>query len=245
MRLDVRLVNDGAASSRERAKELIKGGQVEVAGKCITKASYEVNDDEDINVTGEVFDYVGRGALKLIGALTDFEISVKDLVCMDIGASTGGFTEVMVRHGAAKVYAVDVGSGQLAERLKNDTKVVSLENTDIRELPQDAISEGNVDFISVDVSFISLTLILPEVKRFLKENGQAVCLIKPQFEAGRKNIGKHGVVKDKKVHESVVKNITAFAESLSFKVLNVKESPIKGGDGNTEFLMHIRKGCDR
>ncbi len=239
MRLDALLVNKGLAPSRERAKELIKNGQVSVNGTVISKAAAETPEDADITITGEKLKYVSRGGLKLEKAVDHFSLLLDDLTCMDIGASTGGFTDVMLQNGAKKVFAVDVGTDQLHPSLKADSRVVSMEQTNIRNLTPAMIGNEIIDFVSIDVSFISLKLVLPVVKNLLKPGGNCVCLIKPQFEAGKQRLGKNGVVKDKKVHEAVKTEVSECAEALGFKVKGITESPIRGPEGNTEFLMLI------
>lgn len=240
-RLDAELVTRKIAGSRERAKELIKSGAVLVNGKIISKPSADINETDEIISLAEEFKYVGRGGLKLEKAIDEFGIDLKNKICIDIGASTGGFTDCMLQNGAARVYAVDVGHDQLAEKLRNDARVCNAEGTDIRNITVDFTS-GQVDFISIDVSFISLKLILPKAFELLKECGEASVLIKPQFEAGKKGIGKNGIVKDRKVHENVLKDITEFAVLLGFMPNALICSPIKGGSGNTEYLIHLKKG---
>lgn len=217
------------------AQQLIKDGIVFVNGKNITKAAFNVEDTDVIEIRGELPRYVGRGGLKLEKAVECFEIRLKGCTCIDVGASTGGFTDCMLQNGAEKVYAVDVGSNQLDEKLRNDGRVISLENTDIRaaerKIPEKA------DFITVDVSFISLKIVLPEVKKLLKESGTAVALIKPQFEVGKSGIGKRGVVKNPSLREKAVKEIKEFSESIGFKCGGLTQSPIEGGDGNIEYLI--------
>lgn len=234
-RLDAELIRRGFAPSRARAQELIKGGQIKLDGKICTKSSKTADENSQIIMDGQGLAYVGRGGLKLEKALHMCGTSLENSVCMDIGASTGGFTDCMLQNGAAKVYAVDVGHGQLAEKLLADSRVVNLEGADIRALDSSAITE-QIDFISADVSFISLTLILPHIARFLKEGGMAAVLIKPQFEAGRENIGKNGLVKSRKVHMNVLMKIT---EEFSKNGLSLKclcPSPVRGGSGNIEYL---------
>ena len=240
-RLDAELVTRKIAGSRERAKGLIKSGAVLVNGKIIFKPSADINETDEIISLAEEFKYVGRGGLKLEKAIDEFGIDLKNKICIDIGASTGGFTDCMLQNGAARVYAVDVGHDQLAEKLQNDARVCNAEGTDIRNITVD-FTGGQVDFISIDVSFISLKLILPKASELLKECGEASVLIKPQFEAGKKGIGKNGIVKDRKVHENVLKDITEFAVSLGFMPNALICSPIKGGSGNTEYLIHLKKG---
>ncbi len=243
MRIDIYLSENGYVKSRERAKVLIKAGQVQVNGSVISKPSYEVSDNADIEITGEQLKYVGRGGLKLEKALSCFSINLNDKVCVDIGASTGGFTDCMLQNGASYVYAVDVGHDQLDEKLINDKRVCNMEHTNIRDLTLSDF-ELSPSFISADVSFVSLTQILPKIKEFLTENGEAAVLIKPQFEAGKAAIGKNGIVKDRKVHEKVLADIVSFCFSLKLEVMELIHSPISGGDGNIEYLAHIRSGTE-
>ena len=238
-RLDIELVSRGLARSRERAKEMICSGSVSVNGKTAKKPSDEVTLDDEI-VSCENDAYVGRGALKLEKAAEVFGLEFSGMTCLDIGASTGGFTDFMLQRGAAKVYAVDVGHGQLAEKLRRDARVINMEGTDIRELDSVDIG-GNADFISVDVSFISLTKILPKVYELLADGAAAAVLIKPQFEAGRSDIGKHGIVKDRKVHLRVLSEIDSFARSIGFMTEKYTYSPVRGGSGNIEYLVKLRK----
>lgn len=238
-RLDSELVTRGLARSRERAKEMIKSGAVTVNGRTAKKASDEVVP-EDVIVSSEQEVYVGRGALKLEKAAETFGLDFTGKVCLDIGASTGGFTEYMLIHGAERVYAVDVGHGQLAESLRRDERVVNMEGTDIREVTPEMIC-GCADFISADVSFISLTKILPKVYELLSDDGIAAVLIKPQFEAGRSDIGKRGVVKDRKVHERILREIDSFARLMGFVPVGYTFSPVKGGSGNIEYLAELKK----
>lgn len=235
MRLDLYMVKSSLARSREQAKELIAGGKVLVDGKVCEKASFSV-ENQTITVTEEE-NFVGRGAKKLIKAFDVFPLDVKGKICIDAGASTGGFTEQLLINGATKVYAVDVGSDQLAERLKNDERVVNLEKTDIRVL---SLSES-ADFFTADVSFISLTQILYHLYRLSKNEAEGVCLVKPQFEAGRSFVGKKGVVKDKKAHIKVLSDITEFAKSVGFFVKGLTPSPITGQNGNVEYLLYLGK----
>lgn len=239
MRLDLFLVKKSLAGSREKAKEFILSGNVTVDGKVCLKPAFEVEENE-VLLNSEEEAMVGRGGKKLLKAIDLFEINLSGAVCLDAGASTGGFTEQMIKHGGAKVYAVDVGTDQLAEVLKNDKRVVNLEKTDIRNLE---LSE-KADFFTADVSFISLTQILYHLKRLSKDNAEGVCLIKPQFEAGREHVGKKGVVKDKKVHIKVINDITSFAEALGFKIKGLTHSPISGQNGNIEYLMYLGKSGD-
>lgn len=240
-RLDVLLVNGGFAPSREKAKVIIMSGKVFVNGQREDKAGSTFDPEKiTIEVKGSTLKYVSRGGLKLEKALQIFPLTVEGKICMDIGASTGGFTDCMLQNGARKVYSVDVGHGQLDWKLRNDERVVCMEKTNFRYMqPQDI--EDVLDFASVDVSFISLTKILLPARRLLSDNGEMVCLIKPQFEAGRDKVGKKGVVRDKKVHEEVIRKILVFAGISGFSVLDLSFSPIKGPEGNIEYLIYIRK----
>ena len=239
-RLDIVLFERGFAESREKAKALIMSGIVYVNDQKEIKAGRDIKPDDSIEVRGSTLKYVSRGGLKLEKAMESFPINLSECVCMDIGASTGGFTDCMLQNGAKKVYSIDVGYGQLAWKLRSDDRVVNLERTNFRYVTREQVPD-EVDFASVDVSFISLKLILPVMHTLLKDGGKSVCLIKPQFEAGKENIGKKGVVRDKKVHEDVVRNITYFAAENGFAVLDVDFSPIKGPEGNIEYLMFIEK----
>lgn len=240
-RLDVILVNQGYAPSREKAKAIIMSGNVYVNGQKEDKAgtSFDVNKIQ-LEVRGSSLKYVSRGGLKLEKAMEQWEFKLDTLVCMDIGASTGGFTDCMLQNGAAKVYSVDVGHGQLAWKLRNDERVVCMEQTNFRYMVREDIQD-DLDFASVDVSFISLTKILIPARNLLKVGGQMVCLIKPQFEAGRDKVGKNGVVRESEVHEEVIRKIIDYADSIGFTVLHLEYSPIKGPEGNIEYLLHIRK----
>lgn len=240
MRLDVAVFERGLAETREKAKALIMAGSVYLNGQKALKGGAAVKDTDIIEVRGAVNPYVSRGGLKLHKAVQNFGLSLEGCVCMDIGASTGGFTDCMLSNGAAKVYAIDVGYGQLAWKLRCDERVVNMERTNFRYVTHEQIPE-QVDFASVDVSFISLRKILPVMRELLRDGGRAVCLIKPQFEAGRENVGKKGVVRDRAVHESVVVSITEFAVESGFNVCNVDFSPIKGPEGNIEYLMLVEK----
>ena len=240
MRLYVAVFERGLAETREKAKALIMAGSVYLNGQKALKGGAAVKDTDIIEVRGAVNPYVSRGGLKLHKAVQNFGLSLEGCVCMDIGASTGGFTDCMLSNGAAKVYAIDVGYGQLAWKLRCDERVVNMERTNFRYVTHEQIPE-QVDFASVDVSFISLRKILPVMRELLRDGGRAVCLIKPQFEAGRENVGKKGVVRDRAVHESVVASITEFAVESGFNVCNVDFSPIKGPEGNIEYLMLVEK----
>ncbi len=240
MRLDVAVFERGLAETREKAKALIMAGSVYLNGQKALKGGAAVKDTDIIEVRGAVNPYVSRGGLKLHKAVQNFGLSLEGCVCMDIGASTGGFTDCMLSNGAAKVYAIDVGYGQLAWKLRCDERVVNMERTNFRYVTHEQIPE-QVDFASVDVSFISLRKILPVMRELLRDGGRAVCLIKPQFEAGRENVGKKGVVRDRAVHESVVASITEFAVESGCNVCNLDFSPIKGPEGNIEYLMLVEK----
>lgn len=240
-RLDVLLVKKGLAPSREKAKAVIMAGSVYVDGQKEDKAG-SVFDEESaqIEVRGHALPYVSRGGLKLEKALKVFPITLADKICMDIGASTGGFTDCMLQNGAAKVYSVDVGYGQLDWKLRQDERVVCMEKTNFRYMTPEDIPDV-LDFASVDVSFISLDKILTPAYALLKEQGEMVALIKPQFEAGREKVGKKGVVRDPKVHEEVISRIVRHADEVSFEVLDLSYSPIRGPEGNIEYLIHLKK----
>ena len=237
-RLDVLLVNRGLAPSREKAKTMIMEGNVFVNNNREDKAGSTFPEDCQIEVRGKTLQYVSRGGLKLEKAMTHFGITLEGKICMDIGASTGGFTDCMLQNGAQKVYAVDVGYGQFAWKLRQDERVVCMEKTNIRYVTPEQIGDA-LDFASVDVSFISLTKVLGPARELLKEDGQMVCLIKPQFEAGREKVGKKGVVRDKSVHEEVIEKVISFALETGFSIYNLEYSPIKGPEGNIEYLVYI------
>lgn len=239
-RLDVLLVKRNLAPSREKAKAVIMAGSVLVDGQREDKAGAMFPDTVQITVKGNTLPYVSRGGLKLEKAMTHFGLSLEGKVCMDVGASTGGFTDCMLQNGAVKVYSVDVGHGQLDWKLRNDERVVCMERTNIRYVTPENIAEP-VQFVSIDVSFISLTKVLLPVRNLMEESAQMVCLIKPQFEAGREKVGKKGVVRDPKVHEEVIHQVIAYARSISFGVLHLEFSPIKGPEGNIEYLLHLIK----
>lgn len=238
-RLDVLLVNMGFAPSREKAKAIIMAGQVYVNGQKEDKAGSQFDIYAPIEVKGSTLKYVSRGGLKLEKAMNAFDLQLDGKVCMDVGASTGGFTDCMLQNGAAKVFSVDVGHGQLAWKLRQDERVICMEKTNVRYLTPEQIGE-QVDFVSIDVSFISLKMILAPVKAVLKDRGQIVCLIKPQFEAGREKVGKKGVVREKSTHIEVIQNVIEFASSIGFGILNLAFSPIKGPEGNIEYLLHLQ-----
>lgn len=242
-RLDVLLVQRGLAPSREKAKVMIMEGNVFVGGQREDKAGTFFDDKSDIEVRGNTLKYVSRGGLKLEKALDHFGILLDGKICMDIGASTGGFTDCMLKHGAQKVYAVDVGYGQFAWKLRQDSRVVCMEKTNIRYVTQDDIDDV-LDFASVDVSFISLTKVLPSAWNLLSSQGEMVCLIKPQFEAGREKVGKKGVVRDAGVHKEVIEKILSFAQEMGFCIKDLDFSPIKGPEGNIEYLVYIKKGME-
>ena len=240
-RLDVLLVQNGLAPSREKAKIIIMSGDVFVNGQREDKAGTAFDPDKiKIEVRTSGLKYVSRGGLKLEKALSVFPLTVSDKICMDIGASTGGFTDCMLQNGAKKVYSVDVGHGQLDWKLRNDSRVVCMEKTNFRYVQPEDIDDA-VQFASVDVSFISLTKILLPARRILTESGQMVCLIKPQFEAGREKVGKKGVVRDRKVHEEVIRKVMVFSEIAGFQILGLSFSPIKGPEGNIEYLIFLQK----
>ena len=239
-RLDLYLVENGFTESREKAKALIMSGIVYVNDQKELKAGRDLKVDDIVEVRGSTLKYVSRGGLKLEKAMQEFPIDLTDCTCMDIGASTGGFTDCMLQNGAKKVYSIDVGYGQLAWKLRSDERVVNMERTNFRYVTHEQIPE-EIDFASVDVSFISLKIILPVMYELLKENGEAVCLIKPQFEAGREKVGKKGVVRDVNVHIEVIENIVGFAASQKFKVLGLSFSPVKGPEGNIEYLVYLKK----
>ena len=243
-RLDVLLVNKGLAASREKAKAIIMSGIVYVDGQKEDKPGSVFETDKEIEVRGTTLKYVSRGGLKLEKAIDVWPITLTGATCMDIGASTGGFTDCMLQNGAVKVYAVDSGRGQLDWKLRKDERVVCMEKTNARYLNQELIPEP-IDFFSVDVSFISLSRILPPAFELLRDGGQAVCLIKPQFEAGREKVGKKGVVRDRKVHVEVIESVIACAQALGFHILGLDHSPIKGPEGNIEYLVWLGKGCER
>ena len=237
-RLDQLVVDLGYTESRERAKTTIMSGLVFVNGQRADKPGMPVAQDAQIEVRGEAIPFVSRGGFKLDKALKVFPIDPKDKVCIDCGASTGGFTDVLLQHGAAKVYAVDVGYGQLAWKLRVDPRVVNLERTNLRYVTHEQIPE-TADLAVMDVSFISIRLVLPAVKELLKEDADFVCLIKPQFEAGREEVGKKGVVRDEAVHREVVQGILDFAPTIGLSVLGLDYSPIKGPEGNIEYICHM------
>lgn len=239
-RLDCALVTRGFADSREKAKAIIMSGIVYVNNQKSDKAGMNIKADDIIEVRGDTLKYVSRGGLKLEKAVKSFNICLEDFICADIGASTGGFTDCMLQNGAKKVYSIDVGYGQLAWKLRTDERVVNLERTNFRYVTKEQVPD-ELDFASVDVSFISLSHILPVMRDLLKMGGRSVCLIKPQFEAGRENVGKKGVVRDKNVHISVIEKIIKLICDNNFSLLGLDYSPIKGPEGNIEYLCYIEK----
>ena len=242
-RIDILLVEKGLFESREKAKASIMAGVVFVDEQKVDKAGEEVSVDAKIEVRGNVCPYVSRGGLKLEKAINSFGVNLNNKVCMDIGASTGGFTDCMLQNGASKVFSVDVGYGQFAWKLRQDERVVCMERTNIRYVTDEQIGE-KLDFASIDVSFISLTKVLPVAFNLLKDDGEVVALIKPQFEAGREQVGKKGVVRDSKVHKEVIEKVIEFSRNIGFCVKNLSYSPIKGPEGNIEFLLYLGKSND-
>ena len=238
-RLDVLLVKKNMAESREKAKAVIMAGIVYVDDQKEDKAGSMFEETAKIEVRGSTLKYVSRGGLKLEKAMTHFGVTLDQKICMDVGASTGGFTDCMLQNGAVKVYSVDVGHGQLAWKLRNDPRVVCMEKTNIRYVTPEEIPD-KIQFVSIDVSFISLTKVLGPVKALMEPDGQVVCLIKPQFEAGREKVGKKGVVRERSVHLEVIRMVAAFAGSIGFEALHLEFSPIKGPEGNIEYLLHLR-----
>ena len=239
-RLDILLVKRGLAPSREKAKTMIMEGNVFVENQREDKAGTSIPENAKIEIKGNTLKYVSRGGLKLEKAMNHFDIELQNKVCMDIGASTGGFTDCMLQNGASKVYAVDVGYGQFAWKLRTDERVVCMEKTNIRYVTPEDIGEP-VQFSSIDVSFISLTKVLLPIRNYLTDEGQIVALIKPQFEAGREKVGKKGVVREKSTHIEVIHKVIDYAMSIGFEVLNLEFSPIKGPEGNIEYLVHLQK----
>lgn len=239
-RLDVAVFEQGLAESRERAQAYIMAGDVYLNGIKASKAGQQVKPDDVIEVRTKSLPYVSRGGLKLEKAMQSFPILLTDKICMDVGASTGGFTDCMLQNGAVKVYSIDVGYGQLAWKLRSDGRVVNLERTNFRYVTREQVPDA-VDFSSVDVSFISLGLILPVLHELLAPEGEAVCLIKPQFEAGKDKIGKNGVVRDRRVHTEVIEKVERLALENGFDILGLDFSPIKGPKGNIEYLIYLKK----
>jgi len=241
-RLDVLLVSKGFFDSREKAKRAIMAGLVFIGQERYDKAGTMVPEDADIHVKGDTCPYVSRGGLKLEKSIRTWDLDLEGAVCMDIGSSTGGFTDCMLQNGASRVYALDVGTNQLAYSLRVDPRVVVMEKTNIRDLDTDSFEK--LDFISIDVSFISLNLVLPVASRLLKEGGQMVALVKPQFEAGREKVGKGGIVRDKSVHREVVENVVKYAENADLRPCGLSYSPITGAKGNIEYLLYMKKTSD-
>lgn len=239
-RLDILVYENGFTDSREKAKAVIMAGQVYVDNQKADKCGQSYDENCKIEVRGSTQKYVSRGGLKLEKAINNFDFDLNGKITMDIGASTGGFTDCMLQNGAKKVYSIDVGYGQLAWKLRNDERVVNLERTNMRKVTREQVPD-EIDFFSVDVSFISLKLILPVARQLMAENAQAVCLIKPQFEAGKEKVGKKGVVRDLNVHLEVVKKIISLAVENGFSVLGLQFSPIKGPEGNIEYLIYLKK----
>ncbi|MDD7740810.1 MAG: TlyA family RNA methyltransferase [Fusicatenibacter sp.] len=237
-RLDVLMVKRGLAPSRERAKAMIMAGEVLVENEREDKAGSMFLDTVEITLKGKPLPYVSRGGLKLEKAMKHFGLDLSGKICMDVGASTGGFTDCMLQNGAVKVYSVDVGHGQLDWKLRNDPRVVCMERTNIRYVQPEDLQE-RPSFVSIDVSFISLTKVLLPVRNLMAENGEVTALIKPQFEAGREKVGKKGVVRDPEVHREVIRMVLSYAKSISFGVLHLEFSPIKGPEGNIEYLAHL------
>ncbi len=239
-RLDVLLVKRNLVESREKAKAIIMSGNVFVEGQREDKAGSTFDESVQIEVKGQKLPYVSRGGLKLEKAMANFDVHLQDKVCTDVGSSTGGFTDCMLQNGARKVFAIDVGHGQLAWKLRQDERVVCMEKTNIRYVTPEDLGE-KIDFSSIDVSFISLTKVLLPIRNYLKDDGQIVALIKPQFEAGREKVGKKGVVREKSTHHEVIELVVSYALSIGFKVLALDFSPIKGPEGNIEYLVHLQK----
>lgn len=239
-RLDVLLVKRNLASSREKAKAIIMSGNVFVDGQREDKAGTSFPEEVQIEVRGHALPYVSRGGLKLEKAMKNFDVSMEGKVCTDVGSSTGGFTDCMLQNGGIKVYSIDVGYGQLDWKLRNDPRVVCMEKTNIRYVVPEDIAERPA-FSSIDVSFISLTKVLLPVRNLLTEDGEIVCLIKPQFEAGREKVGKKGVVRDPAVHEEVIEKVRDYAMSIALEPCHLSFSPIKGPEGNIEYLLHLKK----
>jgi len=239
-RLDVLLVKRNLVESREKAKAIIMSGNVFVEGQREDKAGTTFPENVLIEVKGNKLPYVSRGGLKLEKAIANFDVNLQDKVCSDVGSSTGGFTDCMLQNGAKKVFAIDVGTNQLAWKLRQDERVVCMEKTNIRYVTLEDLGE-KIDFSSIDVSFISLTKVLLPIRNYLKDDGQIVALIKPQFEAGREKVGKKGVVREKSTHYEVIELVLSYAVSIGLKVLDLDFSPIKGPEGNIEYLVHLQK----
>lgn len=238
-RLDNYLVENGFVETRSKAQSLIMAGEVYINNQKASKAGEQIKGDEKIEVRSKGLKYVSRGGLKLEKAMKSFPINLDNKICMDIGASTGGFTDCMLQNGADKVYSIDVGYGQLAWKLRNDERVINLERTNLRYVTSEEIPES-LDLAVMDVSFISVKLVLPAVKALLKDGADIICLIKPQFEAGREEVGKKGVVRDVRVHEEVVRSVIEFAPTIGLCVAGLDFSPIKGPEGNIEYICHMK-----
>ena len=239
-RIDILMCEKNLSPSREKAKKLILDGLVFVNGKKVNKPSAEFEEDADVKIEENAIKYVSRGGLKLEKALNNFDVEIEGKIALDVGASTGGFTDCMLQNGCKKVYAVDVGHDQLDEKLLSDPRVVNIEGVNARKLKKE-LFEDKIDFFTVDVSFISLTLVLSSIRNIIENGALGVCLIKPQFEVGKENIGKNGVVKDKKLHAMAVNKICEFCLNNGFAVLALDYSPIKGPDGNIEYLILVKK----
>jgi len=238
-RLDIKLVECGLAQSRERAKSLIMAGRITVNDKIKDKPGILVSDDDAITLKGKDIPFVSRGGIKLESALKSFNIEINDSVCLDVGASTGGFTDCLLKHGAKQVIAVDVGYGQMAWNLRKDPRVITIERTNIRYLPYEAVSRP-VDLVTIDVSFISLKIVVPAVLKFMKADGSIIALIKPQFEVGKGKVGKGGVVRESLMHDEVIKNLSAFFIESGLTIEGVIPSPVNGPKGNKEFLIYLK-----
>ncbi|MDQ0256244.1 23S rRNA (cytidine1920-2'-O)/16S rRNA (cytidine1409-2'-O)-methyltransferase [Evansella vedderi] len=238
-RIDVLLVEKGLVETREKAKRTIMAGLVYADGDRIDKPGMKVKRESNLEVKGQVIPYVSRGGLKLARAIEAFQLNLKDRIVLDIGASTGGFTDCALQEGASLVYALDVGYNQLAWKLRQDERVVVMERTNFRHVTPDKFQKGIPDFATIDVSFISLKLILPVLKGILKQGGHVSALVKPQFEAGREEVGKKGIVRDPKIHEKVLNTIITFSENCGYTIKGLVPSPIRGGEGNIEFLLHL------
>ena len=243
-RLDVLLVEKGLFESREQAKRSIMAGEIFIDDRRIDKAGDKVDVEANIIYKGSKMPYVSRGGYKLEKAIREFGIDLKDTICMDIGASTGGFTDCMLQNGAKKVYSIDVGYGQFAWKLRVDERVVCLERTNVRYATKEQVPD-ECDFASIDVSFISLTTIMPAVKNLLKEDGEIMALIKPQFEAGKGKVGKKGVVREPEIHKEVIEKIVNYALENNLRILNIDFSPIKGPEGNREYLIYLKKSNEK
>lgn len=239
-RLDIALVERGLVTGRDKAKALIMAGQVYCNGQKADKAGEDVRDTDILEVRGDTLRYVSRGGLKLEKAMACFNLSLQDKVCCDFGASTGGFTDCMLQNGATRVYAYDVGYGQLAWSLRQDERVINRERTNVRHVTSEDIEP--IDFVSADLSFISLGLIFPAIFSVLRENGETVCLVKPQFEAGKDKVGKKGVVRDRAVHLEVLETVMQKARNQGFSIQGLNFSPVKGPEGNIEYLLYLKKG---